>query len=37
MTETRTYQGIRYTDLRLTLYKVRNGNMQMYTLSADEF
>ncbi|WP_300210428.1 J domain-containing protein [Bradyrhizobium sp.] len=37
VTETRTYQGIRYTDLRLTLYKVRNGNMQMYTLSADEF
>ncbi|MGY4379752.1 J domain-containing protein [Bradyrhizobium barranii] len=37
LTETRTYEGIRYSDMSLTLYKVRNGNMQTYTLADDEF
>lgn len=37
LTETRTSQGIRYSEMTLTLYKVRNGNMQMYTLADDEF
>jgi DnaJ-like protein len=37
VTETRTYDAVRYSELTLTLYKVRNGNMQMYALSADEF
>jgi hypothetical protein len=37
LTETRTSQGIRYSEMTLTLYKVRNGNMQMYTLAEDEF
>jgi len=37
LTETRTSQGIRYSSLTLTLYKVRNGNMQMFSLADDEF
>ncbi|MHB0772307.1 J domain-containing protein [Bradyrhizobium sp. 1.29L] len=37
LTETRTFEGVRYSDLSLTLYKVRNGNMQTYTLADDEF
>jgi hypothetical protein len=37
LTETRTDRGIHYSELTLTLYKVRNGNMHMYPLADDEF
>lgn len=37
LTETRNYQGIEYSTLTLTLYKVRNGNMRTYALAEDEF
>ena len=35
--ETQTYDGTRYSDMTLTLYKVANGNMQTYGLSESEF
>ncbi|WDZ95207.1 J domain-containing protein [Herbaspirillum sp. WKF16] len=35
--ETPTYQGTRYSNVTLTLYKVRNGNMKTYDLADDEF
>lgn len=35
--ETSTYQGTQYSTMTLTLYKVRNGNMQTYDLAEDEF
>ncbi len=35
--ETRTYEGTRFSEVTLTLYKVRNGNMQTYGLDESEF
>lgn len=35
--EVSTYNGTRYSDMTMTLYKVRNGNMQTYGLSEAEF
>ena len=35
--ERRTYSGTSYSTIELTLYKVRNGNMQTYPLSPTEF
>jgi len=35
--ETRSDEGVRYSDMRLTLYKVRDGNMQSYDLAEEEF
>lgn len=35
--EISTYNGTRYSDMTMTLYKVRNGNMQTYGLSESEF
>lgn len=35
--ERRTYQGIEYSSMEMTLYKVRNGNMQTFDLAEDEF
>lgn len=35
--EKETYDGIQYSDLTMTLYKVQNGNMETYRLAEDEF
>lgn len=35
--ETETYNGTRYSNMTMTLYKVRNGNMKTYGLSEGEF
>jgi len=35
--EVSTYDGTRYSDITMTLYKVRNGNMQTFGISEDEF
>lgn len=35
--ETSTYNGTRYSEMTMTLYKVRNGNMQTYDISESEF
>lgn len=35
--ETRNDEGVRYSNMRLTLYKVRDGNMQSYDLAEEEF
>jgi len=35
--EIETYDGVRFSDLTMTLYKVQNGNMQTYRLSESEF
>jgi hypothetical protein len=35
--ETRTGDGIRYSDMTMTLYKVEHGNMQTFTLPESEF
>jgi hypothetical protein len=35
--EFETATGTRYSELTMTLYKVRNGNMQSYGLAEDEF
>lgn len=35
--ETETYYGVQYSRMTMTLYKVRNGNMETYPLSEDEF
>ncbi len=37
LAEVKTYEGTRFTNFTMTLYKVRNGNMQSYELSDDEF
>jgi len=37
LTETISSLGIEYSTITLTLYKVRNGNMATYDLSAEEF
>lgn len=37
LTETRTADGRQYSNITMTLYKVRNGNMQTYGLSDAEF
>jgi len=35
--ETRTDDGVQYSSLTMTLYKVQDGNFQTYDLAADEF
>lgn len=35
--ETKTYNGVQYSNITMTLYKVQNGNMQTYGLSETEF
>ncbi len=35
--EIQTYDGVQYSNITMTLYKVRNGNMQTYGLSESEF
>ena len=35
--ETRQENGVQFSDFTMTLYKVRNGNMQTYELAEDEF
>ncbi len=35
--ETRTYDGIQYSTMTMTLYKVQDGNFQTYDLGEDEF
>ena len=35
--ENQTYNGVQYTDMTMTLYKVRNGNMQTYSIPESEF
>lgn len=35
--EISTYSGTQYSDMTMTLYKVRNGNMRTYGLSESEF
>ena len=35
--EVRSSEGVSYSDLTMTLYKVRDGNMQTYALSEDAF
>lgn len=35
--ETPTYNGTRYSNITMTLYKVQNGNMQTYGLAETEF
>ncbi len=37
LTETMTDKGTQYSDMTLTLYKVRNGNMRIHHLSEGEF
>lgn len=34
--ETATYNGVTYSEMTLTLYKVRNGNMKTQSISADD-
>lgn len=35
--ETKTYNGTQYTDLSITLYKVRDGNMRTFKINESEF
>jgi hypothetical protein len=35
--ENRTNAGVKFNNMTMTLYKVRNGNMETYALSEDEF
>lgn len=35
--EISTYEGTQYSNMTMTLYKVRNGNMHTYDLAEDEF
>lgn len=35
--ENQSYSGVEYTDMTMTLYKVRNGNMQTYSIPESEF
>jgi hypothetical protein len=37
LTEVETSEGTRYKSMRMTLYKVRDGNMQTTSISEDEF
>lgn len=37
MEERRTAKGIEYSSMEMTLYRVRNGNMQTFELAEDEF
>lgn len=37
LTQTSTEEGISFNSVRLTLYRVANGNMQMHPLSPEEF
>jgi hypothetical protein len=37
LTETETPEGIQYSTIEMTLYKVANGNMQSYDLAEEEF
>ena len=37
VTTTETFDGMQYSTMTLTLYKVRNGNMQTYSLGENEF
>lgn len=37
LSESPTYNGTRYSNITLTLYKVQNGNMQTYGISESEF
>jgi hypothetical protein len=35
--ETPAYNGRQFSNITITLYKVRNGNMETYSLAEDEF
>lgn len=35
--ENPTYNGVEYTDMTMTLYKIRNGNMETYPIPESEF
>ena len=35
--EIKTYNGVNFSEITMTLYKVRNGNMQTYGISENEF
>lgn len=35
--EIETYDGVQYSNITMTLYKIQNGNMQTYGLSENEF
>ena len=35
--EIKTYDGVEYSNLTMTLYKIQNGNMQTYGLSEEQF
>lgn len=35
--ETETLDGTRYSNITMTLYKIRNGNMRTFNLAEDEF
>lgn len=35
--EVETYNGVEYSNYKITLYKIRNGNMKTYDLSESEF
>jgi hypothetical protein len=35
--EAPSYNGTQFSNITMTLYKVRNGNMQTYGLAEDEF
>lgn len=35
--ENKTYNGVQFSNIKMTLYKVRNGNMHTYPLSEAEF
>lgn len=37
LSETREINSIRYSDMKITLYKVKNGNMETYSISENEF
>lgn len=37
VSESETYEGIRYSDMTMTLYKVQNGNMKTYSLDESQF
>ena len=37
MKENKTYNEVQFSNIKMALYKVRNGNMQTYPLSEAEF
>ena len=37
LTETKTEEGTRYSEISITLYKIKNGNMQSYPIQEAEF